>query len=138
MEYACTVWDPVENQSLIKQVEMIQRKSILWIMNKWSYNISPNELRKFLKMETLECRRSKTKLNMLNDIVSGRKFIDPNIHPTRQRCTNVKYQPIQGRILSYSNSYFPSVVKCWNKLPSKVANLDNENEFRKAILEISL
>ena len=138
VEYACTVWDPVENQSLIKQVEMIQRKSIRWIMNEWSYDISPNELRKSLKMETLECRRYKAKLNMLNDIVAGRKFIDPNIHPTRQRCTNVKYQPIQGRILSYSNSYFPSVVKCWNKLPSKVANLDNENEFRKAILEISL
>ena len=31
VEYANTVWDPVENQSLIQKIEMIQRKSIRWI-----------------------------------------------------------------------------------------------------------
>ena len=137
MEYASTVWDPIKNQSLIKQIEMVQRKSIRWIMNEWSYESSPSSMRRALNIDTLQCRRVKAKLKMLNDIVASRKFIDPNTHPVRQRCKNVKYQPIQGRIQVYSNSFFPSVVKSWNALPPKVANLNDENDFAKAISEIS-
>eukprot|EP00111_Clytia_hemisphaerica_P008772 TCONS_00025656-protein len=65
VEYANTVWDPTDNQSLTQKIEMIQRKSIRWICREWSSEVSPNDLRKSLKLETLETRRSKSKLKML-------------------------------------------------------------------------
>jgi len=138
IEYASTVWDPVENQSLVKKVEMVQRKSLRWILNQWNYEASPETMRKSLKMETLECRRTKSKIKMLNDITSNKKFIDPAIHPKRQRCNNVKYQPILGRIKCYSQSFFPTVVESWNKLPPNVANLVDGNEFKNSIDKILL
>ena len=104
VEYASSVWDPVENQSLTHQIEMIKRKSIRWICNDWRTEISPDKLRKSLErqlncsIETLQTRRTKSKLKMLFDIMSGNKFVDPIAHPSRQRCKNVKYQPMQGRI----------------------------------------
>ena len=137
VEYASTVWDPIENESLIHQIEMIQRKSIRWIAREWGYDVSPDTIRKSLDLETLEFRRYKAKIKMLHDILSGRKFVDSTIHPKRQRCSNVKYQPIQGRIKCYSNSFFPSTVQYWNELPSKIANVMDENEFKNIVDKIS-
>ena len=133
MEYANTVWDPVENQTLTQKIEMVQRKSIRWICRNWKSDVSPDDMRKSLKLETLETRRSKSKLEMLFDIISGNKFVDNSIHPVRQRCINEKYQPIQGRIKCYANSFFPSTIKTWNKLPTKIANLKTEKEFKNSI-----
>ena len=98
VEYATTVWDPIKNESLIYQIEMIQKKSIRWIARERGYDVSPDTIRKSLDLETLEFKRYKAKLKMLRDIASGRKFIDSAIHPKRQRCC-------------YSNSFVPSTVQ---------------------------
>jgi len=133
VEYACTVWDPVDNQSLIHKIEMVQRKSLRWICNDWRWDTSPTTLRKSLQLETLECRRSKAKLKMFFYIMNNTKHVKPDIRPTRQRCRTVKYKPVFGRIKAYANSYFPTVVNSWNLLPTNIANIENENEFKLAI-----
>lgn len=90
IEYACTVWDPVENLSLINKIEMVQRKSVRWICNDWRYETSPTSLRRSLHLDTLEGRRSRTKLKMLFDIMSNSKQVKPDIRPTRQRCSTIR------------------------------------------------
>ena len=70
---------------------------------------------------------------MLFDLMSGKKHMCPNQLPTRQRCVNVRYKPILGSIKCYEQSFFPDVVKNWNRLPSNIANEINEIEFLKYI-----
>ena len=41
LEYACSVWSPNGTQSLIDNLEMVQRKAARWIENKWQYIFSP-------------------------------------------------------------------------------------------------
>ena len=61
-------------------------------MNEWSYESSLSSMGIALNIYTLQCCRVKAKLKMLNDTVAGKKFIDPNTHPIRQGCINIKYQ----------------------------------------------
>ena len=39
VEYASSVWNPVNNSSLIKKIKSVQRKSLRWIYKKWSYTV---------------------------------------------------------------------------------------------------
>ena len=42
LEYAASVWDPVENQTLTNKIEMVQRKAVR--NNKWQQLSSPTEI----------------------------------------------------------------------------------------------
>ena len=35
IEYAASVWDPVDNKMLADSLEMVQRKAVCWIKNDW-------------------------------------------------------------------------------------------------------
>ena len=58
--------------------------------------------------------------------------------PERQRCVNLKFKPIQGRIQIYSNSFLPKTVEQWNKLPTKLSNLNDIEDFKKEIEKVSI
>ena len=129
IEYASSVWDPVNTTTLINKIEMVQRKSCRWIMNQWGQKFSPTQMIKKLSIKSLENRRKISKIKMLFDIENRLKFVSTDIIPRRQRCKNVKFIPMNGSILSYSNSFFPNSVGIWNNLPSDITNIDNRNLF---------
>ena len=41
LEYAASVWDPVDNKTLSNTLEMVQRKASRWITNDWQQLSSP-------------------------------------------------------------------------------------------------
>ena len=131
LEYASTVWDPVDNHNLESKIEMVQRKALRWIYNSWSYDVSPTILRKRAELKTLQERRSIAKLKMLHEIVYKTKHVDHI--PNRQRCSNVKFQPILGRIKLYSSSFFPSTVRLWNTINNSIANIQDKEKFIESI-----
>ena len=64
---------------------------------------------------------------MLHEIYYSTKQVNKAMIPTKQRCVNVKFNPIQGRIKIYANSFVPSTVELWNKLPTNLANTKDLN-----------
>ena len=136
VEYASSVWNPVNNSSLTKKIESVQRKSLRWIYKKWSYTVSPTDLQKQSGLSTLESRRESSRLKMFYDLFYKKKHVSIECMPTRQRCLNLKFNPIRGSIKSFENSFFPDVVKCWNNLKPSTLNETNENQFLNKIREL--
>ena len=56
VEYASSIWSPNGTQSLINSLEMVQRKAVRWIENKWKHEFSPTRMLKSLKLRTLEIK----------------------------------------------------------------------------------
>ena len=131
LEHASTVWDPAGNETLKAKIEMVQRKSLRWIYSSWQQTVSPTMLRRKADLETLNERRCKARVKMLHEIYYSTKQVNKAMIPTKQRCVNVKFNPIQGRIKIYANSFVPSTVELWNKLPTNLANTKDLNEFKK-------
>ena len=129
LEYACPVWSPNGTHSLIEDLEMVQRKAARWIENKWQYVFSPTQMIRLLKLQSLKTRRQLACLKLLFDISNNLKFVEDKIKPTRQRCTNIRYQRQHARVKVYKNSYFPFTIELWNKLPSKISNELTRNKF---------
>ena len=133
VEYASTVWDPVGNQSLTYQLESVQRKSVRWICNQWSYEASPTAMIKDLQLQKLDTRRQLNRLSTLYQLNHGIKFM-PSQTINKQRCTNLRFQPIQGAILRYKYSFYPFTINEWNKLPANIVNADSLDIFRTNLL----
>ena len=133
VEYASTVWDPVGNESLTSKIEMVQRKSLRWVFNSWKQDTSPSALRISSNLKTLSERRNNARLKMLHEFLYSTKEVDNNIMPVRQRCENVKFKPILGRVKTYSCSFFPKTVEVWNQLPTDVTNIVDSQIFKKGI-----
>ena len=54
------------------------------------------------------------------------------IIPTRQCCTNIKFQPLVGRVKVYSSSFFPKTVRKWNELPANLTAIDYLDLLKKS------
>ena len=134
IEYASTVWDPSGNEKLRTQIEMVQRKAIRWICNSWKLSTSPTKLRESLKIRTLEDRRKLASLKMFHEIIYKTNYVNIEIIPNkRQRCSSIKFQPLYGRIKSYTYSFFPKTVSLWNELPAEVRKIEDLKVFNNEI-----
>jgi hypothetical protein len=133
LEYASTVWDPVGNETLSSKIEMVQRKCLRWTFNSWRQIASPTALRMSAKLKTLKERRSIARLKMLHECLHLTKQVDKHIIPARQRCINIKFKPILGRVKIYSCSFFPSTVHLWNKIPTCITNIRDIIKFKTEI-----
>ena len=75
---------------------------------------------------------------MLYEIHHKSKQVNKEMIPVEQRCGNLKFNPILGRIQIYSNSFLPKTVELWNKLPTKLTKLKDLEEFKKEAEKISI
>ena len=133
IEYASSVWNPINQTTLISRLEMVQRKSIRWICSDWRRVTSVTSLRESLGMKTLETRRTIAQLKMFYDLIHFNKHVQKDILPKRQRCSDMKFKPLYGRIQSHSQSFFPHMVEIWNSLPKNIINLKDKVAFNKEI-----
>ena len=129
LEYSSTVWDPVNNKGLNEKIEGAQNKSIRWICNKWDINSSPTSMAKELKLQSLHSRRQIAKLKLLHSFNHELKFLPNNIRPALARCTDTRFKVIYGRINIYADSFFPSTISKWNKLPPNIVNTTSPEAF---------
>ena len=109
-----------------------QRKAARWIENKWKYTESPTSMISDLGLTTLESRRKAAciGIKMLFDIINRNKYVSESTIPKRQRCRNIRFQPIHAALMSYQNSFFPATIHFWNKLPLNIINSANLSDFR--------
>ena len=133
LEYASTVWNPIDQPTLIEKLEMVQRKSIRWICSKWQRDVSVTNLRQSLNMKTLEHRRKTSQIKMFHELIHGTKQISKDTIPKRQRCKAVKFVPMLGCIKSYTNSFFPQTVKLWNSLPQDITKIEDKSTFNEKL-----
>eukprot|EP00111_Clytia_hemisphaerica_P020944 TCONS_00061749-protein len=119
-------WKSVVN---IRQLERVQRKSVRWICNQWSYEGSPTAMIDNLKLQTLDKRRQINWLSTLYQFHLGLKVHAKLNHQPTQRCTSLRFQPIQGAILRYTYSFYPYTINEWNKLPANIMNSSSLDIF---------
>ena len=57
LNYAAPIWNPVNNQALIKQIEKVQRKAARFVFANWSWESSPSKMIENLGWNSLESLR---------------------------------------------------------------------------------
>ena len=137
LNYASPVWNPVGTKTLCDKIENVQRKAARFVFNEWSYESSPSQMIKKLGWSSLSCQRSITSLLSLHDIRNGVLEMGPEFGPTIAR-NGLWYNPIQGRVLAYQNSFLPSVVKQWNTLPKDIQSINDRDAFKASLIQHSV
>jgi len=101
LEYASPVWDPVDNNTLMNKLEMVQHMAARWICNQWDRTHSPSQMLSALSLQPLESRRRAKKVKIPNEIAYHKKLVNANAIPGRQRCKDLRYQPTFASIKSF-------------------------------------
>ena len=131
MEYACTVWSPYTKKN-IQILEAVQRRAAWFVNNDYFIFSSAMAMMQDLEWLTLEERRWVTKVTMLfkilNDIVcipADQYLVSiPNTGRRHQQRLKLKQHPFLN-VNAFMNSFFPSVIDIWNKLPDTAINAAN-------------
>ena len=131
-----TVWNPTgpTNAGLRDQLETVQRKAARFVNNDWSWVSSPTSKIKELGWISTELVRKINNLMMFHKIVNNKIAIPTSILPKCSR-DGLRFQQTLGRVLAYSNSFIPTVTKWWNKLPSNIIGIANEDQFKSKLTE---
>ena len=85
-----------------------------------------------LQWDSLESRRQKSRIAMMDKITKGKVAIDPQdyLSPgiTRTRSANSKkYRSIGARTVVYKNSFFPCTIPQWNNTSDSTVSVINED-----------
>ena len=133
LSYASPAWNPVNNQSLINELEKVQRKAARFVFSDWSWQSSPSKMIARLDWKSLEQQRKVDSITTLHDIVNGKIATPPTFLPKRAR-DGIKFQRVHGRVNAYRNSYIPTTVELWNNLPKETLSIENRRAFKNAVL----
>ena len=111
LEYGAAIWDPYLAKDT-KQVEVIQRKAARFVMQDHKRTSSVTGMIKTLEWDSLETRRSNSRLTLLKKIVSGKVHIQADDYLTkadsRTRSVNTdKFKVFSTKTAVYKNSFFP-------------------------------
>ena len=138
MEYACTVWSPYTKKN-IQILEAVQRRAARFVNNDYSNLSSVTAMIQDLEWPTLEERRWVTKVTMLFKILNNIVYIPADqylipISNTRSRRHQQRLkQYLSFQVNAFMNSFFPSVINIWNKLPDSVIKTANISDFKDSL-----
>ena len=76
MEYAASVWDPSTKEN-IKKLEQVQKRAARFITNEYSHMTRVTPIVKSLNLETLEDRRTKSKVIIIHKALNHNLEIEP-------------------------------------------------------------
>ena len=135
LEYAVTVWAP-HHQSDIHQLEAVQRRAAIYVMNCYDRYQSVSNMLCRLDWPMLAKRRDHFKIIMLYKIIHNIVHIQPvlpfaysdQINYTRGHL--LKIQQPATRINSYLHLLFPLAIKLCNSLPSNLIDSPTLNDFK--------
>ena len=125
LEYASVAWDPHYKKD-IRTLEMVQRKGARFCLQNYSSQASVTEMLDKLGWKSLEQRRMDGRLLMMYKL--SHNLVDLNIdqyllpHPESRTCGShpLKYQISKAMKDVFKYSYFPRIIKEWNKLPHNI------------------
>lgn len=139
VEYASVIWDPHYKKDK-QRLEMVQRRAVRFIFNKYKRTDSPSSLMLANKIPTLEQRRKISRLkflfllyhNRLN--VNARAFIQPFLSRTSRNRHSHNLLSYQTRTNLFKYSFFPRTISDWNSLPENIVSLESASAFESALL----
>ncbi len=137
LEYAAAAWDP-GYKYLTDMLEMVQRRAVRFVTSTYDRTTSITALRKDLGWPSLEERRKVKRLTLFQKAVHCKVAIKIPARPsTRQsrRDNNNRYIPPATSIDAYRSSFFPRTISDWNSLPGYISGIEDEDEFKIAVLE---
>ena len=136
LSYSSTVWDPfMERQK--RQLEMVQRRAARFVCNRYHNTSSVTQMLDHLHWETLEERRTKSRLVMMYKITHQLVAVPmtclvPALQITRGN-HGFKYRQIWARRQCFQYSFFPRTIVTWNALPITVVQQGNLQGFTQAL-----
>ena len=116
IEYCASVWSPYT----------VQRRSALYVTNRYRNMSSVTDMLEELNWESLESRRTKIQLTLLYKIMNSMVDIPTSPYVTqasaRTRSSHtMKLRQISSRTDAYKYSFFPRTIPFWNSLPASIA-----------------
>ena len=133
LEYASSVWDPSEEQS-IQLIERVQRRAARFVLRRYRNTSSVSAMLHHLQWPSLQHRRKLARLTMLYKIRHGlacaelsEKLQPPP--PRLRRGHNHQFYPIGCRTKYMQNSFLPRTIKEWNTLPQSVVEAPSLASF---------
>ena len=142
LEYCPCIWDPFTSKEIDK-IEMVQRRSARYVLNRYHNTSSVNEMLRELKWPSLQDRRQHARLTMLykvtNNLVEtprlAAKFIPVQ---RRSRHQNEKAYQIPETPKNYiKESFIPRTIRVWNYLPNNIVTAKSIDIFRQRLLRNS-
>ena len=121
LEYASSVWDPSTKENIDK-LEQIQKRAARFITGEYSKLTRITPLVKSLNLETLEDRRTKSKVVIIHKAINSNLEIqhkDNLIQPSDRHKDKNTFLIPYARTNSYKFSFFPSGIRAWNGLPEE-------------------
>lgn len=121
IEYALVVWDPYTLRN-ITQLENIQRKSVRFVFNCYTWLVSPTVLINKTNLETLKLGRYRDRLKYMyllyHDILGVDKdmYINLVIRRTTRSNHPKRIKKFSCRTNVFKNSFFPRTIGEWNAL----------------------
>ena len=143
LDYASIIWSSY-TQKNIQLIESVQRRAARFVTNDYSSSTSVTNLLSDLGWKPLSHRRNELRLLMFYKIIQhlvdintdSPLILKPSIHITRSH--DMRFLQHSIRINAYLYSFFPSTIKLWNQLPSKVTHLTNFTDFKDNIAGLYL
>ena len=137
MEYAATVWDPPSKTS-INKLERVQRRAARFVLNYYSHYSSVNQMLKTLNWPTLQVRRTVSKITLMYKIVNNlvavpHSYLPPFLTTPSRTSHLLSFQRPYTRTTYYSQSFFPSTIVLWNRLPCHIVSSPTIDSFARNI-----
>ena len=140
IEFASVVFDSCSNREKLR-LENVQRRAALMCTGALKRTESVKLLND-LEWESLSSRRNNAKLILFYKIMSGKApaYLTALL-PQSVVCDRYNFRrvvnttSIKSRLRAYEMSYFPSTIKCWNKLPVNVLSSESVPVFKNRLLE---
>ena len=141
VEYSSSVWSPY-TKSNISRLEMVQCRAARWTLSEYSPYASVTEMLQSLGWQSLEQRRSDSRLCLFYKIIYGIVAIDMppyGVHPLRtpRNSHTLCFRQIQSTVDYYKYSFYPLSIVQWNRLPAHIALLPIFDSFKRAVCTVS-
>ncbi len=137
LEYSSTVWDPATN-NLIDKLEAVQRKAARFVCRDYRPTSSVTDMLAKLNWDSLQMRRTATRLTMLHKITNDQvaipasTFLQPVPRLTRLLNQKAFIRP-HAKKDCYNKSFFPRTIAEWNYLPDHLVNTNDTKQFKESV-----
>jgi hypothetical protein len=136
LEYACSTWDPYQ-QNNINKLEGVQKRAARYVRNNYNYNsaTSVSNIVKDLNWAVLQDRRKNTRLCLFYKIVNNKVKIDPSdkLIPTGRASRAHNGNSFRQQQCSTNirrDSFYPRTIRDWNALPSSTVSAVSLESFK--------
>jgi hypothetical protein len=138
LEYASPIWDPY-HKTLKDKLEKVQRRAARFVKNDYARTSSVTSMLQDLDWETLEDRRTKSRLVTIYKethglIPSNISHLQTKLPALRTRSSHIlNYNVPQSNKDCYRQSLYPRTIPQWNALPSDVKTAPSAQCFKTKV-----